>query len=78
MSTNPSTNDYNLPSRLSYYPGTCRTPINTELWTRHIHTLRILKEQARKLGLWEIEFELSLLIGAHIAAELRAQLAGDL
>ena len=78
MNPNPRQSDYNLPSRLSYYPGTCRTPIHSLLWDRHIATLRILEFQARKLGLWEVAYEFSMLIGAHIAEELRSQLAGDL
>ena len=70
MSTLPRTEE---PSRLSYFPG-CNTPINGMLWDRHLNTLCTLKEQARKLGLWEIEHEFTLLIASHIAAQLRVEL----
>lgn len=50
------------PSRLSFYPGSCLTPIGSELWKKHTATLRILERQARALGLWEIAYEFSKLI----------------
>jgi hypothetical protein len=74
---NPSQrqSDYNPPSRLSYYPG-CNTPISGRLWDRHIETLRTLGRQATALGLFEIAYEFSMLIGAHVAGQLRYEL-GD-
>jgi hypothetical protein len=71
MSSNPRPDDHAIdsPSRLSFYKG-CNTPINTELWARHLATLRTLERQASALGLWEIAYEFSLLIAGHISAQL--------
>ena len=75
MNSNPHLDNYPIEqSRLSFYPGTCHTPIHGMLWDRHIKTLRTLERQARSLGLWEIAYEFSMLIGEHIAAQLRAEL----
>jgi len=71
MNPNQRQSDYNPPSRLSYYPGTCRTPIHSLLWGRHIATLRTLEAQATRLGMWEVAYEFSILIGEHVAAQLR-------
>ncbi len=64
------------PSRLSFYPG-CHTPISGMLWDRHLKTLRTLERQAIALGLPEIGFEFALLIGTHVAAQLRVELGGE-
>jgi hypothetical protein len=70
MGTLPSPEE---PSRLFYY-GTCRTPIHSLLWDRHLKTLRILERQATALGMWEVAYELSLLIARHISAQLKAEM----
>jgi hypothetical protein len=38
-----------------------------------LEILKILRTQADHLGLWEISFELSLLIADHVSAQLKAE-----
>ncbi len=64
------------PSRLIYYKRR-RTPIGSELWFRHMDTLRKLEAQATKLGLFEIAYELALCVSEHMAEQLRAELEDD-
>jgi hypothetical protein len=76
MNSIPISDDYPTePSKLTYYPR-CNTPINTELWKRHLRTIEVLIKQADALGLDIVSFELTLLRSQHIAAQWRYEAGG--
>ena len=78
MNSNPRPPDYNPPntqSRLEFYEP-CQTPISGEMWLRHLRTIETLENQATKLGLIAVAFELDILRAEHVAGQLRYELGG--
>jgi hypothetical protein len=63
----------NSPSRLSIYKS-CLTPINGDLWLRHLRTIEVLESQAVRLGMPAVALELALLKARHVAAQLKTEM----